>query len=245
MKITKSTLMVLATFAGLSYAQAANILTNGGFESRPITPALGPGGPHGDFNNGGYNRNTAIANWDLAEPNSSGDYDIALVSETWMTNAGFNASQLTDTTGLWITSQFGVGAVTATNLSGQSFSIGDQFNFSLDWASVTDDPDKAYDDGQLDFQLVDATGAVLYSETIQSSAATTGGDLNSSSFSYTITGTENGGIIDTSDLGVRLSVIGGDDFFAVDNIQLTAVPEPSSTALLGLGGLALILRRRK
>ncbi len=27
--------------------------------------------------------------------------------------------------------------------------------------------------------------------------------------------------------------------------QLTAVPEPSSTALLGLGGLALILRRRK
>ncbi|WP_227021327.1 PEP-CTERM sorting domain-containing protein [Oceaniferula marina] len=31
----------------------------------------------------------------------------------------------------------------------------------------------------------------------------------------------------------------------VDNIGLTAVPEPSSAALLGLGGLALILRRRK
>lgn len=33
----------------------------------------------------------------------------------------------------------------------------------------------------------------------------------------------------------------------VDNVTLngTAVPEPSSTALLGLGGLALILRRRK
>ncbi len=28
-------------------------------------------------------------------------------------------------------------------------------------------------------------------------------------------------------------------------VQLDAVPEPSSTALLGLGGLALILRRRK
>jgi hypothetical protein len=31
----------------------------------------------------------------------------------------------------------------------------------------------------------------------------------------------------------------------IDNIQFTQVPEPSSTALLGLGGLALILRRRK
>lgn len=31
----------------------------------------------------------------------------------------------------------------------------------------------------------------------------------------------------------------------IDNIVITAVPEPSSAALLGLGGLALILRRRK
>ena len=31
----------------------------------------------------------------------------------------------------------------------------------------------------------------------------------------------------------------------VDNIVFTLVPEPTTTALLGLGGLALILRRRK
>ena len=31
----------------------------------------------------------------------------------------------------------------------------------------------------------------------------------------------------------------------IDNISLDAVPEPTTTALLGLGGLALILRRRK
>jgi len=31
----------------------------------------------------------------------------------------------------------------------------------------------------------------------------------------------------------------------IDNVSVTAVPEPSSAALLGLGGLALILRRRK
>ena len=31
----------------------------------------------------------------------------------------------------------------------------------------------------------------------------------------------------------------------IDDVSLTAVPEPSTTALLGLGALALILRRRK
>jgi hypothetical protein len=37
------------------------------------------------------------------------------------------------------------------------------------------------------------------------------------------------------------------DFWTLDNISFdgTAVPEPTTTALLGLGGLALILRRRK
>lgn len=33
--------------------------------------------------------------------------------------------------------------------------------------------------------------------------------------------------------------------FLMDDVTVTAVPEPSSVALLGLGGLALILRRRK
>ncbi len=38
----------------------------------------------------------------------------------------------------------------------------------------------------------------------------------------------------------------GGGLAGLDNIRITtAVPEPSSTALLGLGGLALILRRRK
>jgi hypothetical protein len=37
----------------------------------------------------------------------------------------------------------------------------------------------------------------------------------------------------------------GAEDLGYDNIALNAVPEPSSTALLGLGGLALILRRRK
>ncbi len=41
---------------------------------------------------------------------------------------------------------------------------------------------------------------------------------------------------------VRMSTFTAGNFATSD---LIAVPEPSSTALLGLGGLALILRRRK
>ena len=38
---------------------------------------------------------------------------------------------------------------------------------------------------------------------------------------------------------------GTDGGMLLDNISVASVPEPSTTALLGLGGLALILRRRK
>ena len=44
-------------------------------------------------------------------------------------------------------------------------------------------------------------------------------------------------------LGVGLST--SESYPEVDHITLSVVPEPSSAALLGLGGLALILRRRK
>ena len=43
--------------------------------------------------------------------------------------------------------------------------------------------------------------------------------------------------------GGTLNLTSGED--AVFHADITAVPEPSTTALLGLGGLALILRRRK
>ena len=50
-------------------------------------------------------------------------------------------------------------------------------------------------------------------------------------------------------LGVEFSWEGpttnNGSWIGVDNVSITTVPEPSSAALLGLGGLALILRRRK
>ena len=38
---------------------------------------------------------------------------------------------------------------------------------------------------------------------------------------------------------------GGHDLSIISTMSITSIPEPSTTALLGLGGLALILRRKK
>lgn len=54
---------------------------------------------------------------------------------------------------------------------------------------------------------------------------------------------ETGGAAD-----VKIRFIGGagtTNGILIDDVTIASVPEPSSTALIGLGGLALILRRRK
>lgn len=55
----------------------------------------------------------------------------------------------------------------------------------------------------------------------------------------------NGGSLYLRWTGDDVSGSGSRDEFALDDVSVDAVPEPSSTALLGLGGLALLLRRRK
>lgn len=64
----------------------------------------------------------------------------------------------------------------------------------------------------------------------------------------TVTGlTEYSGSED--DLYIALNGVGSNNRFGINGLQVTyigtAIPEPTSTALLGLGGLALIMRRRK
>lgn len=71
----------------------------------------------------------------------------------------------------------------------------------------------------------------------------TGADVASSPFSIA------GGYftdIDALDLAVlEFRAVGSKAAIGLDNVSINAVPEPSSAALLGLGGLSLILRRRK
>ena len=62
---------------------------------------------------------------------------------------------------------------------------------------------------------------------------------------YLITGDV---VVTSGTLDLRVDeglVAGGDNRRVVSGLIISAVPEPSTTALLGLGGLALILRRRK
>jgi hypothetical protein len=65
-----------------------------------------------------------------------------------------------------------------------------------------------------------------------------------SSTNYLITGT-----VTVTDGSLELAVVGdnasGDARPILSGLIISQVPEPSTTALLGLGGLALILRRRK
>ena len=75
------------------------------------------------------------------------------------------------------------------------------------------------------------------------------GTLLNSDLSTPINGVNGSGFDNSTFIG-DYSGTGFDGDFAIDYIRLdndaiAAVPEPSSTALLGLGGLALILRRRK
>ena len=60
-------------------------------------------------------------------------------------------------------------------------------------------------------------------------------------------GSEVAGILSGDDLAIRLTKEDTTTFFGFDEVTLTyaPIPEPSATALLGLGGLALLRRRRK
>ncbi|MGB0776254.1 MAG: PEP-CTERM sorting domain-containing protein, partial [Akkermansiaceae bacterium] len=64
-----------------------------------------------------------------------------------------------------------------------------------------------------------------------------GGTWGTASISYTATATDDG-----KQIGIALWGAGDT---AWDDASVTSVPEPTSAALLGLGGLALILRRKK
>ena len=84
---------------------------------------------------------------------------------------------------------------------------------------------------------------------------------NSSGYTFTLTGAGTGDITLSGDLTEAEFLGLGDTNFYFDSqqfentslvttfneasIDVTTIPEPSSTALLGLGSLALILRRRK
>ena len=93
-------------------------------------------------------------------------------------------------------------------------------------------------------------GSTTNSSTANAVTSFVGGTSGTFSQTYDISGF-GGGDFSIADVSNVLAVFtvnadaAGDGAISIDNFNMTAVPEPSSTALLGLGGLALMLRRKR
>lgn len=99
--------------------------------------------------------------------------------------------------------------------------------------------------GRLDgntFSLTAGDNAVSDSDTYGNIANVAGGSINPLSVSGA---TSTGGVLTITFDDPTDAEWYGVNALHVTAVSAAAVPEPSSTALLGLGGLALILRRRK
>ena len=87
-------------------------------------------------------------------------------------------------------------------------------------------------------------GANLLAATVVSNTTPTNAGTTTDGWETWVYTFTNGAGVPTESLRVELFDTGGGQAL-FDNVRLEAVPEPTTTALLGLGGLALILRRRR
>ena len=131
--------------------------------------------------------------------------------------------------------------------TGYTIALGDQFTASYWWKDVF-----RWNDGNdnLDMSLFYTdTNAIGGTRTVLESftSALSGGNnaYQQETFGLTTALTDVGAVGKT--LFVDFQGLTGNGFARLDGVYLdvTSVPEPSTGALLGLGGLALILRRRK
>jgi len=225
----------LLGMAGMALATSINaaILFTDDFDG--IAVPASPGFLYGD--SGGWTMTTDTASW---------WYDTNYAT---VTSAG--RPDPTGGTGnaLSVRGEYAQHAVGATFLAGQTYRltmdlstanggsgtrvfayIGDQSLALADATAV----------GRLAFHDDGTTASAVAASNIVSAnyqSVTDAGNWTTVSYEYTATGADDG-----KDIGIAFWASGAP---YMDNVQFESVPEPSSTALLGLGGLALILRRRK
>lgn len=178
------------------------------------------------FNDGAWTGFATYAyslNYTLTAPSGSGTHyaktnDGSLTATIVLTNGGLD---------------------TATIAAGSM-----QFDFSAYLGSYTGNGDRA----QISYQFLDSGAATIGSATTFDDGLA--GVVNGTWTQYGTTG----GLVPTNAAGVLITIAnsasvgqsGSNDGYAdLVSFTTTTVPEPSSAALLGLGGLALILRRRK
>ncbi|NWK57339.1 PEP-CTERM sorting domain-containing protein [Verrucomicrobiaceae bacterium N1E253] len=195
-----------------------------------------------DLSNASFESNTGVPNdWD----NSFSDGRGALVETPGVNSVLTTASDGSNYLRFWNANEYvaqrlrGVtdtsgGAVvdlTAADISGQTFRV--SFDIGRVEPNLTD--------GSLTVGLQYNDGAWRNFTVVQGSASQTRDSWVRYSYDITVDRL-------TTSSGVANFFVQKDGansrHVAIDNISIVAIPEPTSAALLGLGGLSLILRRR-
>ncbi|NWK55067.1 PEP-CTERM sorting domain-containing protein [Verrucomicrobiaceae bacterium N1E253] len=214
----KTILLSAALLAGASFVNAATTITvlNAGFETQTVAD--------------GQNNSQSSTSFYDATTSNSGDGTITGWTESntttqlgYVINPGSGFTQPTEGNNAALV----MNQTISQNLGGFILNTGDTVTVEFDvWRGNA---------GNGSTLLINFAGLGT-----QAASGVTQ-SISSQSFNFVIT--SDG--VTTGDLSFQ-STIGGNDY-RIDNIAVsyTAVPEPSSTALLGLGGIALILRRRK
>ena len=243
---------LLGTTAFLGTAQAAQVLVNTGFDN-----------DSGSAITAGAGGNRTISGWGnmhIYSQTYGGTQGPQLHEATSDTASGTykgigNASQTVDLTAVLTTGDM-------TNIANGNGS----FNFGSWMAGYTGDGNIVATQLQF-FASIDGTGASIGTFTLDrglvinqintaDKIVNPGGANNVASETdtdywaqYLSTGTvpvTANSVTVNFIAGTAHAAGGGNDWYADDvTLDITTVPEPSSTALLGLGGLALVLRRRK
>ena len=134
--------------------------------------------------------------------------------------------------------------ISTTGLSDFSFSFDVSNEVSTGNTTSSDELRVIFD---LNYDGITFNADETYTLTGNGSGALTDGTSTAvegsfTNFSYDLVGTPTG------DLGVRIQAVsftGGGDRVTFDNVQVSAVPEPASLALMGLGGLLMLGRGRR
>ena len=248
-------LITLCSVLGLSAAAHATVVFQDTFADGDLAtnPGIG-GGLDQSLVGGGFVEASGSITGDSSVNNNRA---YAFTTNTFDLSAGFTLNFVANTTNLGNNSanrfsvglaaagaDFAAGATSGANFLGVSGSSGAFGGFGVDFT---------VDQGQgLSFN--DGAGTITELDNSQTIAADT--DLNvtitvdaDGDYTYSI----NGATAATGASGLDLTQEYHFATYFQDNladhsiseVTLSVVPEPSSAALLGLGGLALILRRRK